>query len=283
MIFHQYGIYLSYAALCFLLMVILKYLLNFRATKVYSAETELAGGNIAVGLRRSGAQLGLAIALLGALSGSSAETLLSDLLLTAGYGALAIGFILSTLYITDRVVLPGVRNLEELKNNNIAVGIVEFGMLVATGVIAYASIIGERGGVLSSVIHFAAGQTILVLLTLIFEKVVTRKVAFIPAIAAGEIASGIYLSGKLIAYSLILKSAIIGETQATTIADKAIEFATFAFVGMLFLYVFELLLDKFIITSSTVTEILAENKVVLSLQLSACKVGIALILSAGIL
>ncbi|MEQ3695161.1 MAG: DUF350 domain-containing protein [Thalassolituus sp.] len=283
MIFDQYGIYLSYAILCFLLMVILKYLLNFRAINVYSAETELAGGNIAVGLRRSGAQLGLAIALLGALSGSSAETLASDLLLTAGYGVLAIGFILSTLYITDRIVLPGVSNLDELKNNNIAVGIVEFGMLVATGVIAYASIIGEQGGVLSSVIHFAAGQTILVLLTLIFEKVVTRKVAFIPAIAAGEIASGIYLSGKLIAYSLILKSAIIGETQAASSSDKAIEFATFALVGMLFLYVFELLLDKFIITSSTVTDILSENKVVLSLQLSSCKVGIALILSAGIL
>tara|TARA_R110001583_G_scaffold66080_1_gene190375 strand:- start:3177 stop:4103 length:927 start_codon:yes stop_codon:yes gene_type:complete len=283
MILQQYGIYFSYAALCFLLMVILKYLLNFRANKVYSAEAELSGGNVAVGLRRSGAQLGLAIALLGALSGSSAETLVTDLLLTAGYGALAIGFILSTLYIADRAVLPGVRNLEELKNNNIAVGIVEFGMLIATGVIAYASILGEQGGVLSSVIHFAAGQAILILLTLVFEKVVTRKVAFIPAIAAGEIASGIYLSGKLIAYSLILKSAIIGETHALTVTDKAIEFLTFAFVGMLFLYVFELLLDKFIITSTTVTEILSENKIVQSLQLSACKVGIALILSAGIL
>ena len=100
MILQQYGIYFSYAALCFLLMVILKYLLNFRANKVYSAEAELSGGNVAVGLRRSGAQLGLAIALLGALSGSSAETLVSDLLLTAGYGALAIGFILSTLYLS---------------------------------------------------------------------------------------------------------------------------------------------------------------------------------------
>jgi hypothetical protein len=52
---------------------------------------------------------------------------------------------------------------------------------------------------------------------------------------------------------------------------------------MVFLYVFEYFIDLLIITSSTVKEILTEDRMVPALQLSVAKIGMALILSNAIL
>ena len=131
--FEQYGTYVLYAFVYMAFMLALKYALNFMASKHYNADEELAGGNLAAGLRRTGAQLGLAIAFMGLLAGTSNESLVQDLITTGMYGALAVVFMLSSLAFTDRLVIPGLNNTLAIKNNNVAVGIVEFGMLVGTG------------------------------------------------------------------------------------------------------------------------------------------------------
>ena len=146
MTFETAGIYFLYTLIYIGFALCLKLVLNFKASAYYKADDMIAGGNLAVGLRRSGAQLGLAIAMMGVMAGSSSGSLLQDLLLTATYGALATLFMVSSLMITDKLVLPGVKNMMALKDNNIAVGAVEFGMLVATGIIAFSSIYGEGGG-----------------------------------------------------------------------------------------------------------------------------------------
>jgi uncharacterized membrane protein YjfL (UPF0719 family) len=279
----QYGIYALYALIYICFAVSLKYVLNFKSSALYNADDELSAGNLAVGLRRAGAQLGLAIAIMGVLSGSGAGSLLDDILASAIYGFLATIFIVSSLIVTDRFILPGINNLQALKDGNKAVGMVEFGMLTATGIIAYSSIVGEGGGILGSVVYFIVGQITLITLVLFYEKVILRKFNIIEAIGNKKLSSGIYLCGKLIAYALILKSAIAGNGSDNSTTNLILEYLFIAVSGMVLLYIFEYIIDLFIITTSTVTSILEQDLIVPALQLSAMKIGMALILSNAIL
>ena len=279
----QYGMYFLYTMLYVVLAVILKHVLNFRASSLYDADDEISSGNLAVGLRRAGAQLGLVIAVMGALSGADAQSLIVDLIDTATYGLLAVIFMVSSLVTTDKLVLPGINNLQSLKDNNTAVGIVEFGMLVGTGIIAYSSIVGEGGGVLSSVIYFIVGQASLVALVLFYEKVILRNFNIVKGVGEKNLSSGIYLCGKIIAYALILKSAIAGSGVDNTITQLITEYLFVAIGGMILLYIFEILIDRLIVTSTKVALILEEDKLVAAFQLSVAKVGMALLLSNAIL
>lgn len=279
----QYGIYILYTLIYIISAVILKYALNYKAASLYNADDQMVSGNYAVALRRSGAQFGLAIAIMGVLSGSTSGDLVTDLMVTCMYSLVAIGFIISSIIVTDSLVLPGINNLSEIKNKNAAVGVVEFGMLIATGIIAYSSIVGEGGGIISSLAYFVAGQATLVLLVLFYEKVVLRSFSIVETIGQGNITSGIYLSGKLIAYGLILKSAIAGNATDAPPIELAIEFVSIAVSGMILLYIFEYIIDLLLITASDVKTILSENQVVPALQLTVGKVSVALILSNAIL
>ncbi len=185
----EYGIYILYTLIYIAYAVVLKYVLNMKAASHYSADEQIADGNLAVGLRRIGAQLGLAIAMMGVLSGSSAESLASDLIDSAVYGLVAVIFIISSLVVTDRLVMSGINNQSALKNNNHAVGTVEFGMLVATGIIAHSSIAGDGGGILSSVVYFIAGQITLVALVVFYEKVVLKNFSIVGGISDNKLSS----------------------------------------------------------------------------------------------
>jgi len=279
----QYGIYILYTLIYVALAVVLKYALNFRSLSDYNADEQLAGGNLAVGLRRTGAQFGLAIAVTGVLSSSGADDLLADLFNTASYGFIAVVFMLSSLLITDRLVLPGVNNQEALKLGNVAVGFVEFGMLVATGIVAYSSMVGEGGGMLSSLSYFIAGQITLVALVIVYEKIFVRNFDIVEAIGNNNIASGIYLGGKMIAYSLILKSAIAGNGTSELPVDLALEFLAVAALAMFVLYLFEAILYRLIVTSANLSSMLNKDSIVPAVQLASAKIGIALILSNAIL
>jgi uncharacterized membrane protein YjfL (UPF0719 family) len=279
----RYGIYILYTLIYVALAVVLKYALNLKSLSDYNADEQMVGGNLAVGLRRTGAQFGLAIAVMGVLSGGSAGNLLADLFSTALYGVIAVVFMLSSLFITDRLVLPGINNQQALKQGNVAVGFVELGVLVATGIIAYSSMAGEGGGILSSLLYFIAGQITLVALVVVYEKVFIRNFDIVEAVGKNNIASGIYLGGKMIAYALILKSAIAGNETRSQPVDLALEFFALAALGMIFLYLFEYILDRLIVTSANLSSMLGNDSVVPAVQLASAKIGIALILSNAIL
>ncbi len=298
----QYLYYSLYAVLYLFLAIIMKYILNFRTGHLYTADKEIAEGNMAVGLRRSGAQLGLAIAMLGVMSGTSTSNLWSDIISTASYGLLAVGFMLMSLLITDKAILPGVDNSDELKKGNMAVGMVEFGTLIMTGMLAYASIRGDEGGLLSSLIYFVAGQLTIILLVIAYEKILARKINPVRCVMESNLSAGIYLSGKIIAYGFILQSAIIGNgsvgsqsfsiqplsiqalpIQPASIQSMAIDYILAAVMGMIMLYIFEILIDRLIVTSTKIKEIIEKDQQVAAIQLSFAKIGMSLILGMAIL
>lgn len=279
----QYMYYLLYALVYLVLATAMKYILNFRSSQHYDADDVIADGNIAVGLRRSGAQLGLAIAMLGVMSGASNPDIMKDMIDTFTYGLVAIGFMVTSLFFTDKALLPKVNNTEELKRGNVAIGMVEFGTLVMTGILAYASIKGDDGGILSSVVYFVAGQVTMVVLVLFYEKVLARKINPVACVLEGNLSAGVYLSGKIIAYGLILQSAIVGNNNASFTSDAVIEYVVAAFAGMILLYIFEILIDLLIITSTKVSDIIIKDQLVAAIQLSITKIGMALLLGVAIL
>ena len=123
----------------------------------------------------------------------------------------------------------------------------------------------------------------LVVLVLAYEKVFQAKLNPAKKVSEGNVAAGIYLGGKIIAYGLILQSAIIGGDIPETVSSAAIELISTAIAGMIILYIFEYLIDVVIVTSSTVKDILEKNQVVQSIQLSISKISVALILGMAIL
>lgn len=279
----QYLYYLLYAFVYLVLATAMKYILDFRSAKHYHADNVIVDGNLAVGLRRSGAQLGLAIAMLGVMSGSSHPDLVKDIVDTFLYGLVAVGFMLTSLFFTDKALLPKVNNTAELKRGNVAIGLVEFGTLVMTGILAYASIRGDQGGILSSVIYFAAGQVTIVALVLFYEKVLARHFNPVACVLEGNLSAGVYISGKIIAYGLILQSAIVGGNPSNSVSGAVIEFLVAAFAGMILLYLFEIMIDLLIITSTKVSEIIIKNQLAAAIQLSITKIGMALLLGVAIL
>jgi uncharacterized membrane protein YjfL (UPF0719 family) len=279
----NYGYYIIYALTYLLIATVMKYILDLKSVSHYSADDQISQGNLAVGLRRSGAQLGLAIAMIGVFSGSSNPDIWKDMLMTVGYGFLAMAFMLVSLLITDRALLPNVDNTVELKKGNLAVGITEFGTLVMTGILAYASIKGDAGGLISSVVYFIVGQLTLIAFILLYELVIAKNLNPVAKVSQGNTAAGVYLAGKVIAYGLILQSAIIGDGVSSSLAESALLYVEAAVAGMILLYLFELLIDWLIVTSTTVKDMINGDQLVAAVQLSLAKIGMALILGMAIL
>jgi uncharacterized membrane protein YjfL (UPF0719 family) len=283
MLVENFLMYIGYMVIYLVLAIGMRFILNFRYAQTYSADDVMKAGNMAVGLRRSGAQLGLAISMIGVMSGSSHENLIQDVIDTSLYGIIAVFFMVFSLIITDKSVLHHVNNTDELKNGNVAVGLVEFGTLVMTGLLAYASIIGDTGGIWSSIIYFGAGQIMLVSLVAVYEKILGKRLDLIQKITDGNLSAGMYLGGKIICYGLIIQSAIAGNGDTSSYIQSVINFLTISIVGMLILYLFEYLFDRVIMVNSTVKEVLEEDLRVIAVQLSLAKIGMALILGMAIL
>jgi len=283
MLVENYLMYVGYMIIYLILAIGMRFILNFRYAQAYSADDVMKEGNMAVGFRRSGAQLGLAISMIGVMSGSSHADLIQDVLDTSLYGVMAVFFMVFSLIITDKAVLHRLNNTHELKNGNVAVGLVEFGTLIMTGILAYASITGDTGGIWSSIIYFVAGQIMLISLVAAYENILGKRLNLIQKITDGNLSAGMYLGGKVICYGLIIQSAIVGNGDVSSYTQSIINFLIISIAGMILLYLFEFLFDRVIMVTSTVKEVLEKDLRVIALQLSLAKIGMALILGMAIL
>jgi len=72
------------------------------------------------------------------------------------------------LIVANKIIFSKLKNDISIKNRNISVGIVEFGLFIATGIIAYISFVGD-GPFYSSIIYFLLGQILMVLIYYIYS------------------------------------------------------------------------------------------------------------------
>ena len=271
-----------YAVVVFLFIFLAKKIADKRVSVLYNADHEIVSAqNMAVSFRRAGLYLAIGIGMFAAAgTDSTSSGFIDSLLLQIVDGILIMFFLFCAMYINDKFILKNINNDEALKNNNIAVGLVEFGAYVATGLIAYGSF-ADTGPWYSSIVFFILGQSVLVVMVLIYEY--SSKIKVLEEIKNGNIAAGLMVAGILIAYSLILKAAIIGPFSGWS--EDLLAFAISAISGILLLLVIanKAIENIFLPNTDIYKEIVVDQDIPPIIVVVAVKITLALVIGAVVL
>ncbi len=259
-------------------------------TKEFDDDVHIDDGNVAVGLRRSGLYLGIAIALSSALDGSSKGFFL-DLIQLLIDGLIITGFMFSSRFINDFIMLGNINNDQECVKSfvqpdgrkivgNTAVGMVEAGMYVATGFILNGALSGAGGtfiqGIVSAVLFFILGQLALLLFGFLYELITPFNVR--DEIKNNNLAAGIGLGGILIALGIILMSSISG--PFTGWANDLMSFGIYAVYGILMLLIFRTVVGKLLLpTTDIATEVKEDRNVAALIVVESAINAVAIIIA----
>jgi len=193
---------------------IIKKLADARTTRVADINDDMEIGvnkNWAIAIRRAGLYIGYGFGIAGALSGAS-EGFLTDIWKLAVDSALMVGILLVAREFNDRFMLHDIKNDEQAKAGNIAVGIVEFGSYLATGLILNGTFTGEGGTygqAIGSTLAFAAlGQIALLVVFWLYELITPFSV--VKWVNKNNIAAAIPAAAFLVAFGNIARGAIAG-------------------------------------------------------------------------
>lgn len=265
-------------------------LMDDRRTKDFDDDRHIDDGNVAVGLRRAGLYLGIAIALSGALSGDSRGFSL-DLLQLLIDGLIILGFLFSSRFINDYIMMAHLDNDAECVKEftladgrkitgNTAVGMVEASMYIATGFILNGSLSGGGGtffqSLASAVLFFVLGQLALLLFGFIYEVITPFNVR--KEIKDNNLAAGIGLGGILIALGIILMGSISG--PFTGWANDLAGFGIYTAFGMVMLLAFRMIIDWIILpTTNLTTEIKEDRNVAALIVAEAAIAAVAIIIA----
>ncbi len=236
-------------------------------------------GNMAVSLRQVGLLVGLGFALTGPLSGAS-QSFWLDVQNMFIEGLIVIGLLTISSYINDHLILHSVDNNKAVQENNIAVGIVEMGSYVATGLIAAGSFSGDGGGLGSAIVFFAIGQALLV----IISALASYGFGFDPAfqVGHGNQAAGVVFGGFLVSMGIILGASLTGPFTGWT-AD-IMSFSLYAGVGAVLLWACTWLADHFFLPTTTLSgAVVTQKNAASALLLVAPMIVVAIIVAAGVL
>ncbi len=236
--------------------------------------------NLAVALRLAGLSIGFGFGLAGVVSGGVArfsagmDAVVKDMGHLVGYCLLLLLFLFVAEIVADRLILHSINNAVELKNGNVAVGLAEFGIFVATGMVAYGSFHGEGGDWTTALGFFAMGQAALIAFAMIYEWAAPFKM--VEQIRQGNAAAGLMLGGTLVTLGIILEFAIAG--PFTTWREGIHGFMVSVVVGVLLLIPFQMLIDKVFLPNTTLKIEVERDK-----NVAACAVTVALQVALAIM
>jgi uncharacterized membrane protein YjfL (UPF0719 family) len=198
----------AFVGLYFILFLFAKWLKD--ALTPYRINDELTQkDNLSVALTMAGYYLGTAAIFAGAMFGPS-YGLYDDLLLVGGYSMLGLLFLNVARIFNDKLILPKFSVSEQLiEKHNVAVGALEFGIYVATGLIAAAALTGTGGGPATAVVFFVLGQVSLFLFTLIYNF--TTPYCIHEELEQRNVGLGVALGGTLIALGIIIANGVQGD------------------------------------------------------------------------
>ncbi len=280
-------------ALVGILFIFLAKRLDDWRTKHFNDDRHIDDGNVAVGLRRAGLYLGLAIAMAGALSGGTSGFWL-DLVQLLVDGLLITGLLFASRFINDLVMMGHMDNdaecIKEFNlpdgrtvTGNTALGMVEAGMYIATGFILNGSLSGDGGSffqsLLSAILFFGLGQIVLLIFGLLYEVITPFNVRH--EIEKNNLAAGIGLGGILIAMGIILMASLSGPFNGWR-SDLA-GFALYTVFGMALLLGFRALVDWILLpTTDITTEIKADQNVAALVVVESALIAVAVIIAYAI-
>ena len=187
----------------------------------YDLDKELTeNDNPAVAISFAGYVAGMLVALSGAFAGDG-SSFVDDLIGVAIWGAFAIAALNLARVITDKLLLKGFGNVEELvRDRNIGVGVCEASGYLAGGLIIRASIAGEGAWWLGPV-YLVIGLALLVIGGTLLRAVVFRKYKIAEEMEADNHAAGILYGLHLLAVGQILHAVLLDTSVEAVIAAGA--------------------------------------------------------------
>lgn len=280
-------------AMVSILFIFLAKLLDDRRTKDFDDDRHIDDGNVAVGLRRAGLYLGIAIGMAGALSGGSAG-FRTDILYLMVDGIVITGCLFLSRFINDSIMMRHLKNDRECVKEfilddgrtivgNTALGMVEAGMYIATGFILNGSMAGSGGSfeqsLISVLLFFVLGQGVLLAFGLIYDIITPFNVR--DEIKQNNLAAGIGLAGTLVALGIILKGSLSGPFIGW--GSDIAGFFVYTVFGMALLLVFSALVDRFLLpTTNIATEIKEDKNVAALVLVQATVIALALIIANAV-
>lgn len=181
-----------------------------RITPFDDAQEVEVENNVAAALSRAGIYVAIVVGMLGALAGTGELPIAEEAMWFALDGALVAAAAILGQWLLRRILLPGVRLREAVANQNVAVGIVEFAISVATGLVAYGSFAGEGGTYASALGFVAIGILALGATVLILDRIAGGCVE---DARSGNVPAGILLGTQVVSCGILLEMAINGPSE----------------------------------------------------------------------
>jgi len=180
-----------------------------------NATDELAKeDNFAFGISVAGSVAALGIVLTGAITGENADSYQLEILGMLSYGLLGLILIKVGRFIHDKLALNQIDKTEQIKAQNITVGIVDAAGAIATALIIRAVLVWVHGMTISTFIAIVAGfivsQAMLVFVTRLKEKQYAnnnQNDSMQEAFANGQVALAIRYAGQVISTALAVTAA----------------------------------------------------------------------------
>ncbi len=274
----------AYVALILCFIYLAKLIADWRTTK-FDDDYEIGEeSNFAVGIRRAGLYIGIALGMIGPLSGDAQSHFLKDLSLLAVDGVTILIFLFFARFLSDSVILSGINNDDEVQNKNSAVGIVEFGIYLATGLILNGSFSGGGNtsiisGQISSLIFFTLGQVSLILLVLLYKKVAPFDLN--EEVKKGNSSAAVAVSGMLISMGIVLKNAVSGNFVSWK--SDLIGFGVTAVTSIILLIIMKHVVEFIFLKKTDLkTEIKRDQNVAAIVVIESIMIAFALVISTAI-
>ncbi len=281
-----------FALVSIIFILLAKWLDDMRTTN-FDDDRHIDDGNVAVGLRRAGLYLAIAIAMAGALSGGSAG-FWKDIGCLLVDGVIITACLFISRFINDFIMMGHLDNDRECAKiftledgrtitGNTALGMVEAGMYLATGFILNGSLSGGGGtfiqSILSAIIFFVLGQAVLLAFGLVYETMTPFNIR--DEIKENNVAAGIGLAGLLVALGVILKGSLAG--PFTGWGSDIGGFFIYTIFGMILLLGFRAVIDRFLLpTTNLATEIKEDRNVAALVVVEGAMIAVALIIAHAI-
>lgn len=184
--------------------------------------------------------------------------------------------------IVDLVVLYRIRNLDELRAGNLAVGIVEAGFYIGFGFILMGSLQGDSPSLalgLASTIVFAIAGLLLSIAVFLFHELVTPY-KLRDGIKEGKLTAAVEVAGVLVAVPIVVRVGVGGDFTGWGSGFAAF-FAT-AIIAVALLYLFRFLIDHTILVNCTVRSIQEANQTVAASLLAGLFIALAFPISVAV-
>ncbi|MFD2167953.1 DUF350 domain-containing protein [Thalassotalea euphylliae] len=184
------------------------------AAKVNTTDELAKQDNFAFGISVAGSIAALGIALNGAITGDTAESLMMEAIGMLSYGLLGLILIKVGRLVHDKFALNQIDKTEHIKAGNLTIGIVDAAGAIATAIVIRAVLIWVYGVDINTFIAIVSGFVVSQAMLVIATRIKERQYAsnnqgdsLQEAFAKGQVALAIRYAGQVISTALAVTAA----------------------------------------------------------------------------